>query len=438
MSLKSQTQPENGAVTLEIEIDKVTFETAVSAQFRKNAPKMNIPGFRKGKAPRNIVEKMYGKGVFYEDALNDLMPSAYEEALKESGIDPVSRPEMDIVSMDENGVVVSAKVYVMPTVTMSEYKGLTADRETFEITDEEIDAELEKVRKRNARTINIEDRAAVMGDKVTFDFEGFKDDVPFDGGKAEKHVLTLGSGQFIPGFEEQVVGKSIGEDFDVDVTFPEDYHAEELKGAPVKFVCHLHEIKSEELPELDDEFAKDASEFATLDEYKADIKAKLTTTKQNASDRGVEEQLIDGIIAAMSAEIPEVMYESEVDNQVQDYEYRLRSQGLDLQTFFQYTGQTIEQMREQFKPQAERQVKARLALEEIVKLEALEPTEAEYEEEYARLATAYTMEVDKIKESLTKEMMAKDINMKKALDLVKAAAVVTDKAPEVVEAVDAE
>ncbi|MHC1696227.1 MAG: trigger factor [Eubacteriales bacterium] len=426
MSLKSKTEPVDNKVELEILIDKGAFDAAVTEAYRKNAAKLSVPGFRKGKAPRAIVEKMYGKDMFYEDALNTLLPTEYEAAVKEAGIEPVSRPEMDVTSIDDNGVAVKASVYVKPEIELEAYKGLKVEKPIYKVSEEDVASELEKVRKRNARMISVTERPAENGDTAVFDFEGFADGVPFEGGKAEKHSLVLGSGQFIPGFEEQIVGKSIDEEFDVNVSFPEEYHAEELKGKPAVFKCKLHEIKREELPELDDEFAKDASEFNTLDEYKADIKSKLEASRAKAADSALDDSVFDALLAGMKADIPSPMLEAEIDQKVQDYEYRLSSQGLNLETFFQYTGQTMQTMREQFAPQAERSVKIRLALEKIATLENIVPSEEELDVEYGRLADAYKMEVDKIKMSIDKSMLEKDIAVHKAFELVKSAAEVTE------------
>ena len=404
---------------LEIKIEKAAFDAEVDNAFKKNIKNINIPGFRKGKAPRAMVEKMYGKGVFYEDALNALLPNVYEKAAEESKLEIVSRPEIDVKSIDDNGVIILAKVYVKPDVKVSEYKGLKAEREAVEITDEAVNNEIDRVRQRNARTIEITDRAAKMGDDVVFDFDGYVDGVQFDGGKAEKHTLKLGSGQFIPGFEEQVAGKSIGEAFDVNVTFPEDYHEQSLAGKAAVFKCLIHEIKEEELPELNDEFVKDVSEFDTVDEYKADTKAKLENSANKAADAKVDEQLMDMLCENLEGDIPECMFENEVENCISDYENRLRYQGLSLDMFMKYTGQDIEALKKQFRPQAEKQVKTRLALEYIAKTEAIEATEEDIEEEYKKIAEGYGIEIEKVKEAIKADAIKADVVVGKAVLFVR-------------------
>ncbi len=429
MSLKSMNKPTGNQVELEISIDKESFEKAVSAAYRKNVGKMNIPGFRKGKAPRSIIEKMYGKGVFYDDALNALIPDAFESALAESGEKPVGQPEFEVVSIEDE-VVVKASFPVKPDVALRQYKGFEIDRTVSPVTDDEVDSEIAQVRSRNSRTVDITDRAAAEGDIAVIDYEGSVDGVPFDGGKGEKYNLTLGSGQFIPGFEGQIVGHNAGDAFDVCVTFPEDYHAKELAGKEAVFKTVLHEIKFNELPELDDDFAKDVSEFDTFDEYKADVKAKITERHNKTADSEVEEKLIDALIENLEADIPEAMFVSETENQLRDYDNRLRMQGLDLGTYLKYTGLDLDKMREQFRPRAERQVKTRLALEKIAQLENIEVTEEDTEAEIKKIAEMYNMEAEKVREQISPDMLAEDIKVGKAVELVKANAVITDKASE--------
>ena len=420
---------------LEIFIDHETFEAECEKAYKKNVAKFNIPGFRKGKAPRKMIERMYGVGAFYEDAINAILPTAYPEALKESGLDVVSNPDIDIKAIDENGVVITAKVFVRPEITVTEYKGLTATKEAIEITDAAVDSEIESVRKRNSRIIEITDRAAELGDNVIFDFDGYMNGVAFEGGKAEKHDLLLGSGNFIPGFEDQIVGKNIGENFDVVVTFPEEYHAAELAGKEATFKCLIHEIKKNELPELDDEFVKDVSEFDTVDEYKASVKAKLAERAEKAEDGRVDEQLMKAICENIEGEIPEVMFENEAENCIRDYENRLRYQGMDLATFMKYTGQTMETLAQQFRPQAEQNVKTRLALEYIAKVENLDATEEDIETEFQKIAEAYGIELDKVKASIDSAAIAADVRVGKAALLVRDNANVTvkDNAPVEVE-----
>ncbi len=432
MSLKSRNKPTGNQVELEFTIEKEAFDKAVDAAYRKNVGKMNVPGFRKGKAPKAIIEKMYGKGVFYDDALNALIPDAFEAALDEAGEKPVGQPEFDIVSL-EGDVVIKAAFPVKPEVTVKNYKGYAVERTVASTTDEEVDAEIAQVRSRNSRTVDITDRPAADGDIAVIDYEGFVDGKPFEGGKGEKHNLTLGSGQFIPGFEAQIVGHNPGDEFDVVVTFPEDYHAKELAGKEATFKTVLHEIKFNELPALDDDFAKDVSEFDTFDEYKADVKAKITDRHVKAADAEVEEKLIDELIDNLEADIPEAMFVNETENQLRDYDNRLRMQGLDLGTYLKYTGLDLDKMREQFRPRAERQVKTRLALEKIAELENLTVTDEDTEAEIKKIADMYGLETDKVKEQVSPDMLAEDIKVGKAVDIVKANAVITDKAPEAAE-----
>ncbi len=428
MSLINVTTPEKNVRELEFSIERAVFDKACNAVYKKNVAKMTVPGFRKGKAPRSIIEKMYGTGVFYEEALNNLLPEAYEAVIKEADLkDIVSRPEFDVKSIDETAVVMLAKVYVKPEVVVKDYRGIEVERSVIAVTDSDIDAEIEKLRQRNSREIEVTDRAAQMGDTVVFDFDGSVDGVAFDGGKSENYNLKLGSGQFIPGFEEQIVGKSIDESFDVNVTFPEDYHAKELAGKAAVFACKLHEIKEIELPALDDEFVKDVSEFDTLDAYKADMKAKMEERNNTVADNAVQEQLIAALVEKMEADIPEPMIENEVENQVRDFDMRLRQQGMDLKTYFQYTGLDLDGMRDQFRPMAERQVKARLALEGVVAAEGITASDEEIAAEYDELAKAYNMSADDVKKYIDDESVAKDITVRKAIDLVKEAAVITEK-----------
>ena len=427
MSLTKSEVIEKNRYELQFSVDKATFDAAVSAVYRKQAKNITVPGFRKGKAPRSVIEKMYGTGVFYEDAINDLIPAAYTAAAAESALEIVGQPEFDVVSIDENGLVLSAKVYVKPEVEIKDYCGIEVEKEVEAVTDEDVEREIETIRERNSREIDVTDRAAEMGDTTVIDFEGFCDGVAFEGGKGTDYALKLGSGSFIPGFEEQIVGKSIDEEFDVNVTFPEEYHAAELAGKPAVFKVKIHAITRVELPELDDDFAKDVSEFDTLDEYKADIKAKIEKRHETAAENAVEDKLVEVLIEKLEADIPEVMYDVETENFVRDYDTRLRSQGLDLKTYFKYTGMDLDSLRAQMRPQAERQVKARLALEKIAALESLEATEEDINGEYEKIASAYGIEVQQVKDSIDAAAIAEDMKVKKALDLVKEKAVITTK-----------
>ena len=430
MSLKETKKIETNLHQLTIEIDGAKFSAAVDKAYRKAAKNITVPGFRRGKAPRSIVEKMYGKGVFYEDAINDLIPEVYPEAAKASGLDIVSQPEFDIESVDENGVVLLAKVYVKPEVKVEGYKGIEAEKTVEETTDAEVRIEIDRVRERNSRMIDVTDRAAQIADTANIDYEGSVDGVPFDGGKAAGHDLILGSGQFIPGFEDQIVGHNIGEEFDVNVEFPAEYHAAELAGKPAVFKVKLNALKLKELPELDDEFARDVSDFDTLAEYEADTKAKIVERKEKAADAAVTDKIVDAAVEKMVAEIPEAMYVAETENFVRDYDTRLRMQGLDLKTYFKYTGLDLDALRTQMRPQAEKQVKTRLTLEKIAELEGIVATEEEIEAEYTRLAEAYGMEAAQVKEAIEADALAEDIKVKKAVDFLKENAVITEVAPE--------
>ncbi|MBQ3068887.1 MAG: trigger factor [Clostridia bacterium] len=426
MSLKAATKKETNRVELEIEVGAEAFEAAVAKAFKKNIGKLNVPGFRKGKAPRHLVEKLYGEGVFYDEAMNDMYPVALDEAIAESGYSYVEdQIDLDVVSVGKEGLVFKATITVKPEATLGQYKGLEAPRTVKDVTDEEVDAEIAKLQERNSRMVSVEDRAAQNGDTVVFDFEGFVDEVPFEGGKAENYSLVLGSGQFIPGFEDQIVGKVIDEEFDVNVTFPEDYQAEELAAKEAVFKCKLHEIKVKELPELNDDFAKECSEFDTLDELKADARDRLTKMNEKAADDAFDSALLDKLVEGMEVEIPDAMINNCVKDHVRDFAYRLQSQGLDIDTYMQYTGMDMASFEEGFRPQAERQVKVRLALEAIVKAENITVTEEEIEEEYKKMADAYKMDVDKVKSYIPVQGISSDLEVEKALGFLKDNAVVT-------------
>lgn len=427
MSLKTAVKKENNRVELEIEVEAPAFEQAVERAYKKNIKRMNVPGFRKGKAPRRVVERIYGTGVFYEDAVNDVYPRALEEAIEASGYEYVEdKIDFDVTSVGAEGLNFKATITVKPEVTLEKYKGLKASKKVEPVTDEDVAAELGKLQERNSRLVPVEGRAAKEGDTVIFDFDGYVDGEAFDGGKAENYTLTLGSHQFIPGFEEQIEGKSAGEEFDVEVTFPEDYHAENLAGKPATFKCKLHEIKEKELPELNDDLAKDASEFDTLDELKADLKAKLEHQREHAAEDAFETQLLDQLADALKADIPEAMFENRVNESVREFDYRLQGQGLNLQTYLQYTGMDMDAFRKGFREQAEKQVKIRLALEQIVKEENLSATEEELEAEYKKYAEQYKMEVDQVKAAIPEKDLARDLAVGKAMELVKENAKIDD------------
>lgn len=430
MALTNVSKTEKNKAEVEFSIDAVTFESAVNVAYKKNVGKMNVPGFRKGKAPRKMIEKLYGTGVFYDEALNAVLPDAYEEAIAEAKLEVVSRPDFEVVSIDENGVAMKAVVITKPEVTIDGYKGIELTREVAPTTEDEINAEIESARKKNAREIEVTDRAAQEGDTCVIDFEGFTDGVAFEGGKGENHSLKLGSGEFIPGFEDQIAGHNVGEEFDVNVTFPEDYQAENLAGKEAVFKVALKSIKFSELPVLDDEFVKDVSEFDTLDEYKADWKAKITERHTKAADSVVEEKLLDTLLEKMEADIPEVMFENEVESGKRDLASRLQQNGMELKMYLQYTGMTEKDLEEQLRPRAEKQVKTRLALEQIARLEGFEATEDDLNAEYDSIAKAYGIDAAIVKAQLAPAMLEGDIKVRKAVDLVKSTAVITDAAPE--------
>lgn len=430
MALKNSKKVSANTYEVEIVLEKSAFDAEVNKVYRKNVAKMNVPGFRRGKAPKSVIEKMYGSAVFYEEAIDNLLPEAYSAAIAEAKLDVVSRPDIELVSTGDEGVILKATVTVKPTVKVSEYKGLTAERPEVSVSEEEVTREIDSVRNRNARVLTVEDRPAELGDEATIDFEGFLDGVAFEGGKGEKHPLKLGSGNFIPGFEEQIVGHSKGESFDITVTFPEDYGEASLAGKETVFKIVLHELKKTELPELDDEFVKDVSEFDTVEEYKASISAKIEERKNNSADAEVEKQLVDKLIANMTGEIPECMIETEIDRYVNDYDYRLRSQGASLDLYYQYTGSTEEKLRESFKEEAERQVKSRLALERVAKTEKIKAGKKEMEEEYKKIASGYNVDIEYVKKNIPEEGISEDIVLRKAIQVVKDNAVITTKATE--------
>ncbi len=429
MALKNASKVETNRVKLEIEVGAEEFEKAVAAAYKKNIGKINVPGFRKGKAPRAYVEKIYGEGVFYEDAVNAIYPSALEEAITASGYEYVEdQIDFDVTSVGKDGLSFTAVITVKPEIEVTEYKGLKAAKKTVSVKEADINAELAKMQDRNSRLVTVEDRAAQNGDTVVFDFDGYVDDVAFEGGKSENFSLVLGSGQFIPGFEDQIVGKKPEEEFDVNVTFPEEYHAAELAGKPAVFKCKLHEIKVKELPELNDDFAKDCSEFDTLDELKADVKANLKKQKDAAADEAFETEIINLLVDNVKGEIPEAMYNNRVEDNVRDFAYRLQAQGLDLETYLKYTGMDMDSFRAGFREQAEKTVKVRLALEKIVELENIVPTAEEIEARFAEYAEQYKMDVEKIKSFIPEKELSADLAVSKAMDLVKASAVKPTKA----------
>lgn len=428
MSLKATKNVATNRYELEITIDGEKFREAIKEAYKKNAKNINVPGFRKGKAPYNFVEKYYGSEVFFEDALNLLYNDVVEEAIAESGLKVINdKMDFDMVSISkEDGVDFKVTLTTYPEIEIGQYKGLKAEKVIAKVDDSEIDAQINSMADRNSRMISVEDRPAAAGDTVIIDFEGFTDGKAFDGGKAEGHSLELGSGQFIPGFEDQIAGHNINDEFDVNVTFPEDYGAKELAGKDATFKVKLHEIKVRELPALDDEFAKDVSEFDTLDELKADLKAKALERKQKAAEEETENDLVQQIVDSIKGEIPEAMFENRLNQSVEEFAYRLQSQGLDLDTYLKYTGSTIDDFKKTFRPQSESQVKFRLALEKIVELENISATEEEINEQFEKMAKDYGMEAEKIKASVPAEEISKDLAVGKAIDFIKENAIITE------------
>ena len=425
MKLTGSNKIDTNQYELTAEVDGAAFDAAIQKVFRKKASNFNVPGFRKGKATRSMIERLYGAEIFYEDALNEMIPEVMDAAIDEAELDVVgfSYDDLEVKDVSADGFNVVAKVTVKPDVQIGEYKGLSVEKPAVEVTDDDLAEEIKKIQERNSRLVTVEGRAAQIDDIAVIDFEGFVDGVAFEGGKGEEHSLKLGSGQFIPGFEEQVVSHSTDEEFDVNVSFPDEYQAAELAGKDAVFKVKIKELKYRELPELDDEFAKDVSEFETLEEYKADVRAKLLEQKEKEAEDQKENNLIDMLIEGLDAEIPEVMFEKKMDDNVRDFGSRLESQGMNLDTYMQYTGSDKETFREGFRPQAERQVKVRLILEKIAETEALKATEEALEEEYAKIASAYNMEAEQIKNLIPASDLEKDIVVEQAINLVKESAV---------------
>ena len=418
MSLIKNELTEKSGFKMEFSVAKEVYDNAELKAYKKMVKNINVPGFRKGKAPKAIIEKMYGKAVFFEEAINACIPDAFAEAVKEAGIDVVGNPTFDLVSQDGD-IVLSAVGFVKPEVTIEGYNGISAPYSVKEVTEEDINRDVEAARARLARTVDVTDRAAANGDIANINFEGFVDGVAFEGGKGENHDLKLGSGSFIPGFEAQIEGKNIGDEFDVNVTFPEEYGAKELAGKAATFKTKINALKTEELPELDDDFAKDVSEFDTLDEYKADVKAKIAKRNEDAADREFENAIVDALIEKLQAEIPEPMFAIETENFLRDYDNRLRMQGLDLGQYTKYTGVTLDALRAQFRPNAEKQVKLRLALEKIAALENLTVTDEEIEAEYTRISEAYNVPADQVKGMVAVEDIKADMLVANAMKFVK-------------------
>ncbi|WP_455528215.1 trigger factor [Huintestinicola sp.] len=425
MSLKSTNKVETNIYELEVDATAEEFENAVQAAYQKAKNKINVPGFRKGKAPRKMIEKLYGESCFYDDAVNAMVPYIVGSAIEEAGLDIVDRPEIDVTALSkDNGVSFKVKCIAKPEVEISDYKGIEVEKNVKTISDEDVDNQLKSMQERNGRLITVEDRAVENGDTVVIDFEGFMDGKAFDGGKEDGFSLKIGSGQFIPGFEEQIVGKTTGEDFTINVTFPENYQMEELAGKPAEFKIKLHEIKTTELPDLDDDFAKDTSEFDTIDELKADLKKKLEDNAAKNADAAAENAVYDAVIAKMNADIPQVMFEHKIDEMVRDFEMRLSQQGLDLPMYLSFTGMDEAAFRDTFKDQAEKTVKLRLALEQIAKLEGIEVTDEQVMEELKKMSENYKLPLNQLMSVVSPATLKTDMLVTEASKLVKDSAVI--------------
>ncbi len=425
MALKEFTKKDAAnSYELVVTVDGETFEKAINKVYKKQVKSINIPGFRKGKAPRHIIEKMYGTEVFYDDAMQDCYPDALYEAAKEQNLEIVAVEKLEAVEAGKEGFTFKTDIIVKPTLEVEGYKGFEIERKSTEVTEELIDEEIDKVRDRNSRMVTVEGRAAQNGDTAVIDFEGFVDGVAFEGGKAEKYSLSLGSGNFIPGFEEQVVGHEAGEEFSINVNFPEDYQAEELKGKEAEFKIKLHELKEKELPEVDDEFVKDVSEKETVAEYRDELKETISARLKDEAEKDVDNQISEKLIELAQGDIPEQMYDNQANDMVRDFEMRLRSQGMDPKMYMQYMGMDMAALKNMYMDEAEKRVKLRLVLEAIAKQENLEVTEADLEDEYSKMAETYKVEVEQAKASVPADSLSEDIKVQKALDLVKNSAVI--------------
>ena len=435
MSLQVEKLEKNMA-KLTIEVSAEDLDKAMEKAYQKQKSRISLPGFRKGKAPRKMIESMYGKGVFMEDAVNSLVPQEYTKALGECDLEIVSQPEINVTQMEPGkALIFTADVAVKPEVTLGDYKGVEVPKSEITVTDEEVDAEVKKEQDKNARTVAVEDRAAANGDITTIDFEGFVDGVAFEGGKGTDYALTLGSGTFIPGFEDQLVGANTGDHVEVKVTFPEEYQAKELAGKEAVFQCDVKKIETKEVPELDDEFAKDVSEFDTLAEYKEDVKKKLTEKKEKEARTAKENAAVDKAIENAQMDIPELMTKTECRQMMDDFSRRMQQQGLSMEQYFQFTGQSMDKMMEDMKPQALKRIQTRLVLEKIAEAEDIQPSEEEITEEIQKMADAYKMEADKIREAIGESGLEQ---MKKDMAVQKAVTVIADAAVEVEKAADAE
>ncbi|MBR2411843.1 MAG: trigger factor [Clostridia bacterium] len=416
--LKSCEKTGTNEFTVALSIPGDVFEKAINTAYNKEKGKINLPGFRKGKAPRSMIEKVYGEGVFYDDALDIAFPEVYEAAITEAGIEPVDNPfDFDIKEIGKNGVELVCKVTVKPEITIDGYKGLSAVKAPVEVTDEEVDADIQRKLEQNARIISVENKAVENGNIAVIDFEGFTDGVAFDGGKAEEYELEIGSGSFIPGFEEQIIGHNIGDEFDVNVTFPEEY-AENLAGKPAVFKIKLHAIKAKELPALDDDFVKDVSEFDTLDEYKADIRKTLEESKQKSSESAFKNDIYDKLSELVTEEIPEAMVNRTVDNMVSEFKYNVESQGLPFEQYLGYLGMTVDSVKETYKDRALKDVKIELALEKIAELEGVEVTDEDVDAEMTAMAEKYGVDLEVVKKAVLPETVKKELKARKADEII--------------------
>ena len=427
MSFKVEQLEEKNMVKLVIEASAEEFEAGLNAAYNKNKNKISVPGFRKGKAPRKMIEQLYGSQIFFEDAANEIIPDAYADAAKESGLDIVSQPKVSIEQLEAGKpFIFAAEVAVRPEVELGEYKGVEVTKADAEVTDADVEEELKKVQDQNSRTVSVEDRAVKDGDMTVIDFEGFIDGEAFDGGKGENYPLTIGSHSFIDTFEEQMIGMNIGEEKELNVTFPEDYHAENLKGKPATFKVTVKEIKEKQLPELDDDFAQDVSDFDTLAEYKDDLKKKIAERKESEAKAKKESEAIEKVVEAAKMDIPQAMIDTQVNRMLEDFAMRLQQQGLSVEQYFQYTGMTADKIMEEMKPEAVKRIKNSLVLEAVAKAENIEVSEEEFEAELQKMADMYKMEIEKIKEFMQDaeaKQMKDDISIQKAVELIVSSAV---------------